>query len=275
MLGSACTVNEPHHPSIAKKIAMDGYYVAGSVLDDKTVLSLSAALDRAHRAVLSSMGETRLIAAGERGVVRLPLVHEMAFMSLMQHPLIVDVVNTVLPAKPILHLQNGFALPPEASNDDNRDVFQYRFHQDFPRLLGGVCVSLNAMVTLTPFTEETGATRIIPGSHQKVAPGNQLDMLKQSIPVECASGSIIFFDSTLWHAAGHNKTTLPRKAVNHQYTVSYIKQQIDICRVLTSESIDLQSEIAKQLLGYFARIPDSLDAYYQAPEKRLYRSGQG
>ena len=66
-----------------------------------------------------------------------------------------------------------------------------------------------------------------------------------------------------------------RLAINHQFTRSYIKQQIDYVRALGDERVLAQPPRTQQLLGWYTRVVSSLDEYYQPAEKRLYRSGQG
>ena len=66
----------------------------------------------------------------------------------------------------ILHLQNGFILPSE-SGDASADIFQLKFHQDFPRVLNGYVMSINAFFAIDEFTAANGATWVVPGSHQR------------------------------------------------------------------------------------------------------------
>ena len=47
--------------------------------------------------------------------------------------------------------------------------------------------------------------------------------------------SMIVFDSTLWHAAGANRSGKDRLAINQQFTRSYVKQQVDYVRALGLE----------------------------------------
>ncbi len=48
---------------------------------------------------------------------------------------------------------------------------------------------------------------------------------------------MIVFDSTLWHAAGANVSGSDRLAINHQFTRSFIKQQIDYVRALGEQLV--------------------------------------
>lgn len=86
---------------------------------------------------------------------------------------------------------------------------------------------------------------------------------------------MILFDSTLWHAAGSNTSGRDRLAINHQFTRSFIKQQIDYVRALGEEVVTRQPPRTQQLLGWYTRVVTSLDEYYQPAERRLYRGGQG
>jgi ectoine hydroxylase-related dioxygenase (phytanoyl-CoA dioxygenase family) len=86
---------------------------------------------------------------------------------------------------------------------------------------------------------------------------------------------MVVFDSTLWHAAGANMSGKDRVAINHQFTRSYIKQQIDYVRALGDKLILAQKPRTQQLLGWYTRVVTSLDEYYRPEAERLYRRGQG
>jgi ectoine hydroxylase-related dioxygenase (phytanoyl-CoA dioxygenase family) len=96
-----------------------------------------------------------------------------------------------------------------------------------------------------------------------------------AVPAECPAGSMIVFDSTLWHAAGQNRSGRHRLAINQQFTRSYVKQQVDYVRALGDEVVLGQNPRTQQLLGWYTRVVTSLDECYRPPEERLYRSGQG
>jgi ectoine hydroxylase-related dioxygenase (phytanoyl-CoA dioxygenase family) len=146
---------------------------------------------------------------------------------------------------------------------------------DFPRYLNGYVASLNAMLAIDAYTEDNGATLVAPGSHQSPERPSDPYLRAAALPVLCPAGAMIVFDSTLWHAAGQNRSGADRLAINHQFTRSYIKQQIDYVRALGDEVVVRQPDRTQQLLGWYTRVVTSLDEYYQPADKRLYRSGQG
>jgi ectoine hydroxylase-related dioxygenase (phytanoyl-CoA dioxygenase family) len=86
---------------------------------------------------------------------------------------------------------------------------------------------------------------------------------------------MIVFDSTLWHASGPNTSGHDRLSINHQFTRSYFKQQIDYVRALGDATILKQAPRTQQLLGWYTRVPTSLDEYYRPEAERLYRKHQG
>ena len=86
---------------------------------------------------------------------------------------------------------------------------------------------------------------------------------------------MLVFDSTLWHAAGANVSGRDRLALNHQFTRSYIKQQVDYVRALGDGKVLSQRPRTQQLLGWYTRMVTSLDEYYRPVDERLYRKGQG
>lgn len=86
---------------------------------------------------------------------------------------------------------------------------------------------------------------------------------------------MLVFDSTLWHAAGENRSERNRIAINHQFTRSFFKQQIDYVRALGDGVVTRCPPRTQQLLGWYTRVVTSLEEYYRPPEERLYRSGQG
>jgi ectoine hydroxylase-related dioxygenase (phytanoyl-CoA dioxygenase family) len=154
-------------------------------------------------------------------------------------------------------------------------VFQNSFHRDFPRHLNGYVASINTFFAIDAFTRTNGATLVVPGSHQRDDAPDPGQVEREAFPVECDAGSMLVFDSTLWHAAGANTSGRDRLAINQQFTRSWIKQQIDYVRALGAEQVLRQPARVQQLLGFYTRVVTSLDEYYQPEESRLYRRGQG
>ena len=254
--------------------AEDGCFVVTDVLDDAFLEQTRQAMYRTQQAIRDEVGQERLERAGELGVLRLMVQFDDHFLRFLELPEVLAVVDATVSPTAILHLQNGLVLPsfPEGQVPS---TFQTTFHQDFPRYLEGYLASINLFFAIDEFREDNGATLVAPGTHQRPERPSDEELEAKQMPATCPAGSMLVFDSTLWHAAGANVSGRDRLAINHQFTRSFIKQQMDYPRALGEERILAQPDRTQQLLGWYTRTPTSLDGFYQPPEKRLYRSGQG
>jgi ectoine hydroxylase-related dioxygenase (phytanoyl-CoA dioxygenase family) len=251
-----------------------GYAVVTEVLDQDLIEETRAAMYATQESIRADIGDDRLSRAGELGVLRLMLAYNAHFFKLLELEPVLAVVDATVSETAILHLQNGLILP-SFDRGDTPDVFQLRFHRDFPRVLNGYLMSVNTFFAIDDFRADNGATIVVPATHQ-TDPAPPEDFLRShALPVECPAGSMIVFDSTLLHAAGDNVSGRDRLAINQQFTRSYVKQQIDYVRALGDDVVLAQRDRTQQLLGWYTRVVTSLDEYYRPPEERLYRSGQG
>lgn len=252
----------------------EGYIIVEGVMDPDLVQRTRAALYAVQEKIREDVGMERLRAAGELGVLRLIAKYDTFFLKFLELPEVLAVLDNTISSTAVLHVQNGLVLPPLAEGE-SRDIFQTRFHMDFPRILNGYLCSVNTFFMVDEFTSENGGTLVVPRSHQMTERPDPETLKQNAIAAEGPAGSMIVFDSTLWHAAGPNCSKQDRHAINHQFTRSYFKQQMDYVRALNNEAILAQQPRTQQLLGYYTRIPSSLDEYYRPADQRLYRSGQG
>jgi ectoine hydroxylase-related dioxygenase (phytanoyl-CoA dioxygenase family) len=251
-----------------------GCAVVTDVLDDDFLALTREAMYGAQRAIHAEIGHERLDRAGELGVLRLILGFDDHFFRFLELPEALAIVDGSVSETGILHLQNGLILPsfPEG---EVPSTFQTTFHLDFPRHLNGYLASVNLFFAIDEFTETNGATLVVPGTHQQGVTPAPAYLTATAVPVVCPAGSMLVFDSTLWHAAGANVSGRDRLAINHQFTRSFVKQQVDYVRALGDEKVLAQQPRTQQLLGWYTRVVTNLDQYYRPPEERLYRGGQG
>lgn len=259
---------------VLRALESEGCCVVEDIVEPALLDRLRDAMYKVRKLIFDAIGSERLDRAGEVGVLRLMLKFDPVFFRLLELPEVLAIVDATVSPTAILHLQNGFILP-SFQNDSAPKVFQNTFHRDFPRYLNGYKASVNTFFALSPFTRETGATLVIPGSHQKGDQPPDAAASRAAEPVECDAGSMLVFDSTLWHAAGENTSGQDRLSVNQQFTRSWIKQQMDYVRALGENIVLKQLPRTQQLLGYYTRVVTSLGEYYQPENERLYRKGQG
>jgi ectoine hydroxylase-related dioxygenase (phytanoyl-CoA dioxygenase family) len=113
------------------------------------------------------------------------------------------------------------------------------------------------------------------GSHRSADKPSDEQFFKNAARAVGSAGSVVIFNSNLWHAAGANTTRAARRALTIVFTKPFMKQQLDYPRALGYDRASEFSEPVRQVLGYNARVPSSLDEWYQPPEKRLYQRNQG
>ncbi len=255
-------------------LRLHGCCVVEGVLSPSIVDEIRPAMYRCFERITAEIGNERLARAGELGVLRLMLKFEPVFYRLLEVPELLAVVDATVSPTAILHLQNGFILPAFPPGAVPK-VSQNQYHRDFPRFLNGYVASINALFAIDQFTRDNGATFVVLGSHQRAESPNEAIVAATGFPIECEAGSMLVFDSTLWHSAGANVSGRDRLAINQQFTRSWIKQQVDYVRALGETQVLLQSPRTQQLLGYYTRVVTSLDEYYRPGPERLYRGGQG
>lgn len=160
-------------------------------------------------------------------------------------------------------------------NIPNKPSYVCNIHRDVRTFSGNTNTMLNMLVMLDDFTLENGATYVLNGSHKVEARPSDETFFQQSDRITGKAGSILLFNSNLWHAAGENTSGKDRCALTLTFTKPYMKQQMDYPRFLGYHEGDRFSERLQQVLGYHSRTPENLDEWYQPPHKRMYRPGQG
>jgi ectoine hydroxylase-related dioxygenase (phytanoyl-CoA dioxygenase family) len=269
-----CFASSAQWQAVVASVSQSGFAIVDSVLDDEFIARTREAMYHVQEQIAADVGHDRLAAAGELGVLRLMLRYHPHFFRFLELPALLETIDRTVSPTAIMHLQNGFVLPSFDAAAQPK-AFQNSWHQDFPRVLNGYLASINMLFAIDPFERTNGATWAIPASHQRPEPPSADEITERAVALECAAGSMIIFDSTLWHAAGHNTSGRDRLAINHQFTRSWIKQQIDYVRALGDRAVTGQPPRTQQLLGWYTRVVTSLDDYYQPAERRLYRKGQG
>lgn len=169
----------------------------------------------------------------------------------------------------ILHGINGVINKQSNSsyiNQIHRDVRTFSIEQNF---------MIQMIIPLDDFTISNGATYFLGGSHKiDIEPDENVfkTYAKQAV---AKKGSIILFNSNIWHAAGTNFTTKQRRALTLGFTKPNIKQQFDYPRFLGYDFGENLDNSLKQIIGYNARVPASLEEYYLPKDQRMYKADQG
>ena len=247
----------------------DGYFIIDNVFDSGECETISKRMDVVWELQVSKYGEEFLRKIGDFGQIRAMMDTDPYFLDLIRRDSYFSYVKEVIGETAILHLQNGIVLHPGKKHN------QARFHKDFPKdFVSSKPLSLNVLIAIDEFNPETGGTWIVPGTHREERMPSQHYLEQNAIQATVPRGGAIIFDSFLWHRGGDNLASVPRRAINQQYTRAFIKQQLNYPELLRGK-VDVNSEVA-QTLGLWSVSPRSVDEFRVSdPAFRTYRAGQG
>ncbi|MBY4127565.1 phytanoyl-CoA dioxygenase family protein [Rhodococcus fascians] len=104
------------------------------------------------------------------------------------------------------------------------------------------------------FTEDNGATVVLPGSHQWGADRRPTEN-DDRLSAEMSAGSCVFFLGTLWHGGGPNTSPRSRLAVTAQYCEPWLRPQEAFTLSTDSATARTVSEDIRRMLGYSIHPP--------------------
>lgn len=181
------------------------------------------------------------------------------FVELVQHPLAMELMGHILctPAQKSnlgnMELGNEFLLSSVIANIAGPGGYAQGLHSDqlfIPEPWTFSEVG-NVMWMLDDFTEEIGATRVVPGSHRLGRNPTPGELAQDSIAAEAPAGSAMAFDGRLWHGTGANVTRNRRRyGILSYYCRPYLRQQQNYFVTLRPDVLAEATPLLRRLLGY-------------------------
>jgi len=139
-------------------------------------------------------------------------------------------------------------------------------HRDnciYPLSLPGMETLISCMWALTDFTEENGATRVVPGSHRHISMGEDIDLSNCEQAV-MPKGSALFYLGSTMHGAGENRSDEARMGLINTYSLGWLRQETNQYLSVAMELARTYDERMRRLLGYTTHDikGDRLGKYY-------------
>lgn len=229
-----------------EQLDRDGYLPLAGILGVNQVAQMCARLDE----LMALEGEN----AGkevhqEKGADRLSdlINKDPMFDICFTHPRVLAAISHVLNGDlKLSSLNSRAALPGQGLQalhvDWDGPVPPGEFH---------VC---NSIWLLDDFTEENGATRVVPGSHLwEKTPRQPMDDPSAPHPEEvlltAPAGTVVIFNSHTWHGGTLNRTDRRRRALHSYFCRRKQPQQLDQRRYIRRETYDRLSPAARFTLG--------------------------
>ena len=217
-----------------------GFTVLESVIDVAHAQELSDAVSIADARIGTDYVHHEAYA---RHVMNL-LACDDRFVALVDHPVVLDAVESLLGPDVILGSLNARILRP---GDPEQP-----FHSDIPGQFRkpGAPIMVQAVWMLDEFTVDNGATRIVPGSHraESVEPPPGVAVSHWLAPTGPA-GSVLLFNGQCWHGGGANHSDGIRRALFAHYRVGpWMRFQCDPHVGFSEAAWESMSDRQRQLL---------------------------
>ena len=112
-------------------------------------------------------------------------------------------------------------------------------------------VVCNAMWMLDEFTNDNGATIVVPGSHLSGRqPDAAMDEDANWVPAVGPAGSIAIFEGRTWHSTGVNRTKKTRIGLTTNFCAPQFRQQENLLLGTRPEVLESMSDELKRLCGF-------------------------
>jgi ectoine hydroxylase-related dioxygenase (phytanoyl-CoA dioxygenase family) len=184
--------------------------------------------------------------SGHRGaashVANLPTL-DPAFFPAIDHPRILPILEYFLDTNLILgSLNSRIVRPGDPVQGLHSDIGLSMLNPNSP-------VMMNTVWMLDDFTEEIGATRVIPGTHRSGLQEPPKDLeLKYVVTALAPIGSVLVFNGQTWHGGGANNGDRNRHALFGHYRKSMLVFQCDPHDNFPAEWFDKLNDRQKQLM---------------------------
>ncbi|MEX3954872.1 phytanoyl-CoA dioxygenase family protein [Trinickia sp. EG282A] len=230
------------------ELRINGYTVLDSKLPVDFLDRLKSKLDHVYEVqVREAGGEEILRAMNDADIARCLLAYDQDFLSVATAAPLMDFAKRALGPEFVLLMQNGIINRPEREN------YQAKWHRDlnYQHWTSSKTLAVNALLCIDPFTNDNGATFVLPATQHVEAypPASFVSKFEKQVTVP--AGSYLILDAMLYHRAGINTTNTVRRAVNHVIGLPFMAQQIDLPSALANRDYaPPEDPLTRKYLGY-------------------------
>jgi ectoine hydroxylase-related dioxygenase (phytanoyl-CoA dioxygenase family) len=227
----------------ALRLDRDGFTVVENAIEPALLDGLVEELARLERELGIGPGKNFFEGFQTVRIYNL-LTHGKRFEAIPVHENVLPIVEKVLDRGCLVSSLSSVAIGPgEGAQPVHADDML------IPLPKPHVPIVCNTMWALTDFTDENGATRLVPGTH-RADRSPEIGQEHATIPALMSRGSVLVFNGSIWHGGGANRTGQRRVGIAMNYCAGWIRQQ-------ENQQLGIPREIAKgfsprlrKLVGY-------------------------
>ena len=232
---------------LIERFQIDGFVILEDALSRDEIAALTRALEPYEherpmgRNAFEGLKSQRVYSLAAKGDV---------FQQLIEHPRVMAIVDRVLMKNFLLSTAQSIRLHPgEAAQAWHTDDAFYFMPRPHPLTL-----AVSVIWALEDFTENNGATEVIPGSH-RWGHEHPDDRDHDIVAAVMRAGSAIVFDGALWHRGGANTSNGTRLAISPQYCQPWLRPQESQLLIVPPEAARACSDRMRAMLGYSIHPP--------------------
>jgi ectoine hydroxylase-related dioxygenase (phytanoyl-CoA dioxygenase family) len=186
-------------------------------------------------------------------------------LDVLQNKEMLDFVHAILEKWFIVYLYSNNCIPPHGGNTK-----AYKPHVDTPRYIPHYHQSMVAMITMDDYTEDNGATWVLPASQVRREKPSDEYFYNNAQRLVVPKGTICFFDPKVWHAAGTNFSKNWRTCLLIVFCRPWMKQRVDIPSFMSHIDKRNIPKNIQQLLGFHSKPPSSFNEFYGDEDERTF-----
>ncbi|MCD9624536.1 phytanoyl-CoA dioxygenase family protein [Rhabdothermincola salaria] len=241
------TTSDTTRPSTAEaveQITRDGYTILERVVPDDLVAELVERVDVAMARQGTAYGTNTFLGHHTRRLFNL-LARDPAFARVPVFEPVLDVASGVL--------DEGLLVSSMTAIEMNPGQAPQPFHADdgsIPLPRPHVPITCVAIWALTDFTEENGATRLVPGSHRADRIPRKGEQPDELVEATMPAGSVLVYNGSVWHGGGENRSDARRMGLVSNYCAGWVRHEENQLLALSPEQVAAFPPRLRRMVGY-------------------------
>ncbi len=256
----------PEIADIVEDIRGLGYALIPDYLDARKIGDYSARIDRLYAEQVREFGADNMAAINDEGVCRSLFAYDDVFIDLLRAPVLMKVCRHFFGPVFTLHVQRAVL---SAARQQHAAAVWHR-EPAYQNFTSSVPVALSTIFFLDGSAAENGGVHVLDASHKFDLFPTDSYVRRHEKLVEAPPGSLLVFDSALFHRGGYNSSNDVRRSIVQIYSSPLLKQATDIPHALNGR---LRGDPELEMLLGYTTMPDAGDLAYRQRKLRQKAGG--